>query len=913
MSLRAELRERLRALLHRGREDRELEEELAFHLEMETDENVRRGLPPAEARRRAHMAMGGGDVVREQVRDARGTRLLEDLKRDLALGLRMLGKRKEFTVVMLLVLALGIGANTATFTVMDALLLRPLPKVPDPHELVAIGNPNRPGSMSVGTPSTQGASYPLFEDVRDAQTVFTGLYASGRTERLNVLLDGATADAAAEPEHPRARFVSGEFFRVLEVPAQLGRTFVPEDDAAAAGAPTVVVSHAFWQSKLGGGPDAVGRVISVNGVPATVIGVAPHGFIGDVVGSAPDLWLPLAAQPTLMPHEPHLDRRDVSWLLMMGRLRPGATLEQARAEIKGIEERVLLENADADDRGLVERQIRERPVTVGEGARGFSGYRETLAKPLLTLMAAVALVLLVACANVASLALVRATSRTREMGVRMALGAGRGRVVRQLLAESLVVATMGGVLGLVLAQWGSTLLLRLASGGSAPIPLDVGLDPRMLAFTAAVSLGTALVFGVMPAFRATRATASLRSQGRGIQGADSGADRLPAGRVLVVAQVALSMVLLVGTGMLVRSMGRMRDADLGFDRSHTVVGWVDAGRGGYDQVRAAELRRQVVERVARIPGVAAVSYSENGVFSGTNSGTTLQVEGFTARSEEDTLIAYDDVGPGYFEAIGGRVAQGREFLASDDEAGDPVAILDETAARFFFGGGSPLGRHVTIGDRVYRIVGVTTDAEQQDLRAEREGRLYVPMAQIAEKPSWFYLVARTEGDPAAAVEPIRQAIREIDPNLPVMSMDPVSSLIEESLAEDIMLARVVTGFGALAMLLAGVGLFGLMAYGAARRTSEFGLRMALGARRQTLTRMMLGEALGLVVLGLVLGVPAAVGAARLLESQLFGIDGFDPPSVLLATAVLLVSALVAGAVPAIRAGRASPLESLRAE
>jgi predicted permease len=596
----------------------------------------------------------------------------------------------------------------------------------------------------------------------------------------------------------------------------------------------------------------------------------------------------------------------------MGRLKPGVTLEQARADVKAILAREMVAHASADDRATIERNLQRGPTPVEHGARGFSYYRGALGTPLLTLMVAVALVLLVACANVASLTLVRATSRTREMGVRMALGAGRRRVVRQLLAESLVLAAVGGGLGLLLAQWGSKLLIRLASAGPRPIPLDAGLNARALAFTAALALGTALLFGIMPALRATRAVSGLSRLGRGI-GAGGGSDRLPAGRVLVVAQVALSMVLLVGTAMLVRSVGKLQGSDLGFDREHTLVAAVEAGRSGYEGAELAALRRDAVARVAALPGIAAASYSENGIFSGTSSATTLQVRGFTARAEEDTIVDYDDVGPGYFGVIGARMLQGRDFDERDEDGSGGAAVLNESMARFYFGAESPIGRMLSLGTKTYEVVGVAADAEQQGLRDEGTRRLYLSMMQVGDAPSTFYLVARAKGDPAAAVEPIRQALRSVDPRLSIRSVDAVPSLIAGSIAQDRMLMRVVTFFGALAMLLAAVGLFGLMAYGAARRTSEFGLRMALGARRETLTRMMLGEALWLVALGLVLGVPIALAATRLLRSQIYGIEVVDPPSLAAAVGVLLLSALVAGSVPALRAGRVSPLESLRSE
>jgi predicted permease len=725
-----------------------------------------------------------------------------------------------------------------------------------------------------------------------------------------VTAPGETA-TQAEPEHPTGRFVSGEFFGVLGVSAQLGRVFGPDDDKIGAPSSVVVVSHEYWQTRLAGG-DVLGRKVAVNGVPLTIVGVAPQGFSGDIVGQPAELWIPITMQPVLQPYAPLLEDRQASWLLMMGRLAEGATIEQAAAEVHALEARSLTENAAAGTEGAIARLIREQPATIGSGARGFSFYRASLGRPLLTLMAAVALVLLVACANVASLTMVRATTRTREMGVRIALGAGRGRVVRQLLTESLVVAALGGVLGLLLARWGITLLLRVAATGPRGLPLDARLSPGVLAFTASLTIGTAVLFGIVPALRGAGATADLK--GRGITGRDGGKGQLPGGRALVVAQVALSTVLLVGTGMLVRSVAKLQQVDLGFDRERTVVATIDADRGGYQDEALAMLHREITRRVGALPGVAHVSYSENGIFSGTESSTTLQVEGFTASTAADTMVSYDDVGPGYFAAVGARLLQGRDIEERDGATAPGVAVVNETMARFFFADGPALGRRVTVGGTSYEIVGVVADAEQQQVKGEPVRRLYLAMSQQgAAIPGRFSVVLLARDDAAALVGSVRGELRAIDPNLTVLSIDPVASLISGSIAQDRMLMRVLTFFGALAMLLAAVGLFGLMAFGAARRTNEFGLRMALGARRSTLARMMLGEALTLVALGVFVGVPAALTATRLIRTQIFGIEIVDPPSVALAVFVLLAAALIAGGIPAVRASRVSPLESLRAE
>jgi predicted permease len=529
-------------------------------------------------------------------------------------------------------------------------------------------------------------------------------------------------------------------------------------------------------------------------------------------------------------------------------------------------------------------------------------------------MAAVGLVLLIACANIANLLLARASTRGREMSVRMALGAGRLRLVQQLLTESVILAVVGGALGLLVAYWGSATLLHLA-GGSSPIPLVAHIDDRVLLFTALLSLITAVFFGLVPALRATRVelATALRSQGRGVAGTQGRPGRLALGKLLVIAQVALSLLLLVGTGMLVRSMQKLQGADLGMARDELVIAEVDAQRAGYNGPRLAALIRDLVARVERVPGVSAVTYSENGIFSGTESGTTLQVEGYTARADSDTVVAYDDVGPADFHAIGAHLMQGRDFEARDNETPPRVAVFNTTAARFFFPDGDAIGRHLTIDSTAREIVGVVADVEEQGVREPPSRRVYFSMVQMDDIPGRFKLEIRTSGDPARLVVPVRRALQAADPSLVVLSVDPLNDLIGDSISRDRMVAQVVTFFGALALVLAALGLYGVMAYATVRRTSEFGLRMALGAKPGDVTRLMLREALVLTIGGVIIGLPVAIMATRLLESQLFEVAVLDVPSIILAVVVLSVSAAAAGLLPAMRASRVPPLEALRVE
>lgn len=905
--------------------ERDLEAEIEFHLAMRVQKLLTEGHDPATARAIALQQFGDPRAVRSEclvidrarARATRRANRLADVRQDVAYALRTTWQHRGVMTVILAILALGIGANTAMFTLVDALLLRALP-VPHPEQLLSVGDAARTASLSQGTPTTSLASYPVYADLRDQNRVFSGLYANGRTDRLDVFVDRRGTPgrgSGAEAEHPRGRFVSGNYFSVLQVPASAGRTFTEAEDRAPGADPVVVISDAYAQRRFGGTWAAVGRTLSINGVPFTVIGVTPRYFTGDLVGQRIDIWIPLMMQPVVMPHEPLLTDRTASWLLLMGRLAPGVTIERARSEIRLLERRSLLDH-ETDDPGGVRRTLRTHPVQVEAGGKGFSYYRGAYAPSLYTLLAAVGLVLLVVCANVANLMLSRAAARGREMSVRMTLGAGRRRLIQQLLTESMLLAVAGGALGLLVAYWGSAALLRVAGGGTDPIPLDVHVNGRILVFTASLSLLTAVLFGLAPALRATRVdlARALRTWGRGVAGsADRATGRIPIGTLLVVAQVALSLLLLVGTGMLVRTTQQLETADIGMARDHLVIARINAARSGYSGPRLTALRRDLLERLAHLPGVAAATLSENGIFSGTESGVSVQVEGYAARADSDTLVTYDDVGPGYFTAIGAHLLRGRDFGASDNETGPRVAVVDETMARFFFPHDDALGHHLSLDSTTFEIVGVVRDVQEQAVRAAPVRRLYVPMAQLRDQPSDFYLEIRTAGDPARSVPSMQRALAGADPTLAVLSVDPLTDLVRDSIRQDRLVAKVVTAFSVLALVLAALGLYGVMAYATVRRTGEFGLRMALGARSGDVVWIVLHDALLVILGGAAIGLPVALVGARLLRGQLFGVGVIDPPSIVLALVVLAAAATVASVVPAWRASRVSPMDALRAE
>ena len=893
------------------RVERDVDAELGFHLDMRARRLVERGLDPAEARAEALRQFGNWDGVRDELvamdtqreKTVRLANYLAELRQDTSYAFRALRHNLGFALVVVLSLAVGIGANTAVFTLIDALLLRPLP-VPQADELVVIGNPSRTGSISEGGLRTDLFSYPVYADLSRRPPLLEGLAATGRTSRLDLTTGAEAAD------HPRGRLVSGNYFAVLGVPTLLGRPLTVEDDRTANGSPVTVISYLYWQRRFGGDPHALGRTVTINRVPFTIVGVAPPGFSGEVVGRMTDLWMPLTMASAVQKRD-WLTKPDLSWLLFVGRRAPGVTQAQVQAAYKPLVQRAL-EASNPDN--YAANEIEKEEIPVASGARGLSPIRALYAEPLATLMAAVGLVLLVVCANVANLLLARGAARAREVGVRMALGAARVRLVRQLLTESLILGGFGGAAGLLLAVWGSRALLTLAGGGSGAIPLDVRLDWRVLGFTLAITGVTVALFALVPALRTTRVepSTSLRAGGRGATGSLLGG-RLGLGKLLVVFQVALSLTLLVGTGMLVRSTRALVSVDPGLARDRLLIMTVDAAPTGMEAERLAQLAQTQLERLRAIPGVAAASFSENGIFSGTESATGLQVEGFTARTTDDSTVNYDRVGPGYVEAIGARLVAGRDFTERDDARAPRVALVNTTMAAHYWPNGDAIGHRLTADSATYEIVGVVADTKDHELRQVPSRRMYLPAYQDGPMPVQFTFELRAAGDPVQLVAAARRELSAVNGSMLILNNDPLTTLMRQSISQDLLVARVASIIGLLALGLAALGLYGVMTYTTLRRTSEFGVRMALGADGAQVGRMVLREAMTLVAGGALVGVPLALTATRLLRSQLFEVDTVDAPSIAAALGVLVLSAAIAGYLPAARAARVGPIEALRAE
>jgi len=902
---------------------REVDDELSFHLEMRAQRLIAAGWTPDAARQEALRQFGDIAAVREDcvIMDEQRERAMQradvmgELQQDISYALRTLRRNVGFTAVIVGALALGIGANTAIFTLIDAVLVRSLP-VSHPEQLVAVGDPTRVGSMSNGSPRTDLLSYPLFRDLRDQNRVFSGVLASGRTDRLDVRVEGTSG----EFEHPRGRFVSGNYFSLLGVGAFAGRTFDASSDAIVGASPVATISYGYWTRRFHNDPSAIGRMILINGIKITIIGVTPAWFSGEIVGSSNDMWLPISMHDALRPNQKALDDRLTSWVLVLGRLKPGVTMTQAKQQVSELIKRNIVSNGGPQiAKAFLDRGPK---YYVTSGAKGFSRVRDTFEAPLFTLMIGVGLLLCIICANVANLLLARAIARGREMAVRLALGAGRSRLVRQLLTESAVLAMLSAGVGLLVAWWGSRGLLALASDG-APMALNLATDVSVLAFTLAVSVLAVALFGVVPALRASRVdlASAMRAQSPSVANSASGlrGDRIPVAKLLIAGQVALSVVLVIGAAMLVRSLRNVQGVDVGMDRDHLVLVDLDIGSRGYQGDRLASLVHSLRDRMASVPGVAAVTFSENGIFSGTESQTTLEVPGFTARSPDDTTVAYDVVGPNYAGAIGAKLIAGRDFAASDEPSLPRVALVNQTLAKFYFPGQNAVGKYLHFNDSVaVEIVGVLADTRDHELEGKPTRRAYFSYLHADDPknlgaPGSLRFEVRTTGDPSTVVQPIRRAVVSVDPSLPIDGVDPLPTLMRQSIREERLVARLASAFGAFALLLAAIGLYGVMTYAISRRTGEIGLRVALGAQRSDVIRMVLVDALRLVAVGLVVGVPVALLSMRFLRTQLHGVDAADPISIAVAVAVLVTSAVVAVLLPASRAARVSPIVALRAE
>jgi predicted permease len=824
------------------------------------------------------------------------------LFKDIRYAIRSLLKRPGFTAVVVLLLALGIGANTAIFSLLDAVLLRMLP-VQHAEQLVEV---SRTSAQGLAT----GFSYPAFQQFRDRNRVFSEMLAVSKTPLRTT--DDSSGEAA------NGQYVSGNYFSLLGVRVQTGRPLVPEDDQVSngGGAPVAVISYRFWQRRFGGDSSVVGKPIAVEGKPFAIVGVTPPEFFGLQVGSAPDFWIPIATEPLLRPKS-WLGLGNYNWLSVVGRLKPGVSSDRARADLDLIFTQVLTESSSGSENEHDRREFLSQKIQVTSASNGLSRLRQQFSKPLLILMVVVALVLLIACANIANLLLARATSRRREFAVRLALGASRYRLIRQLLTESLLLSFLGGLAGLLLAFWGSSFLVHLMSSSQTPIELELGPNLSVLAFAAMASLLTNVVFGVVPALRATRINVNdaLKENSLSVSGSRSGA---VLGKALVVSQVALSLVLVIGAGLFVRSLRNLKTLDAGFDRDNVLLAGVNPGKAGYEDTALANFYRRVLEQTRQIPGVQSSSFSMLTPISGGGVDYPASVEGHAAQPNEDPTVYVNSVSPKYFETLGTPLLLGRDFSEQDGANMPRVAVINETMMNYYFRGTDPIGRRVTLGSgQPMTIIGVVKDAKYMSLRESAHRTVYKNCMQDEKIMGSLTLEVRTIGNPERVVNALRKEVDALASNVPLTGLHTLAGQVDQSLIQERMMATLSGFFGLLALLLACVGLYGVMSHNVARRTREIGIRMALGAQRADMIRMVLRESLVLVALGIAIGMPIALAATRLAASQisglLFGLSATDARTIGLAMFLLTGITMLAACLPARRATKVDPLVALRYE
>ncbi len=899
-----------RNLFHKARKEQELTEEIDAYLEMLIELKIKEGLNPEEARRASLIELGGKQQVKEKVLEARMGHHLETLWQDLRYGLQMLRRNPGFTAVAALSLALGIGANTAIFSLMDAVLLKMLP-VKNPEQLVFLERRGVRKDAKEGS----GLSYAFFEQLRAQREAIAGVCAFDDRWRLNVVVDG-------QAEVAQGQLVSGGFFATLGVNALLGRILTEDDDKIPGGHPVAVISYNYWQRRFARDPAISGKSVAVNGYPFTIIGVTPPDFFGVTVGESPDLWAPAMMRAQFFPGDSIEQYFNSRLENVLARLKPEVTEQQALAVLTVVLQQTLAAPSSSQLLPEEQQSLREQGIALRPASRGFSSLREQFSEPLRILMAAVGLILLIACANVANLLLARATARKKEIAVRLALGASRIRLIRQLLTESMLLALIGGALGLLFAWWGSGFLLALVGSGRDPVFLKLTLDLRVLGFTAAASLLAGVLFGLAPAWRATRVdlTPALKDAARG-SGASS---RLGLGKTLVVVQVALSLLLLIGAGLFARSLGKLKSLDAGLNRENVLLISTDPEMIGYLRGRQiADLYQRMLERIKAIPGVRSTSLSPQGLLSTSGTNTSVFVQGRAERPEDNpsspdpmNMPFAGEVGPEYFETVGMTILRGRGLTVHDGENAPRVAVINETFARYYFGDENPLGRRFGLGPETsgqIEIVGVVKDAKYNSLREPALRTYYVPYFQYSDRWGGTTFQIRTAADPTGVIAAIRQAAREIDANLPLYNVKTLAKQVDESLAQERLIGAVSSFFGLLALLLAAIGLYGIMAYAVSQRTHEIGVRMALGAHRGAVLRMMLRQGMKLVLIGVGLGIAASLAVTRVIASQLFVVTPTDPVTFIGAPILLLIVALLACFAPARRATKVDPLDAIRCE
>jgi len=894
---------RLGGLFGKERQERELAEEFESHLQMHIEDNLRRGMTAEEARRDALIKLGGLESAKERYRDRRGLPGMETLLQDIRYGARMLRKNPGFTAVAVLTLALGIGANTAIFSLLDSVVMRFLP-VEKPEQLVQLTR-RGPEPGHVGVPSFTN---PIWEQVRDQQDVFSGTLAFG-AQQFDLAQGG-------EAHYAKGLWVSGDFFRTLGVHAAAGRLInVADDQRGCSG--VAVLSYSFWQDHFGGAASALGSAISLDNHTYPIIGVAAPGFYGLEVGTKFDVALPFCATVIFDGARPRLDHRSWWWLSILGRVKPGISSAQLRARLELISPRVFAATVPPNWDVTGQKNYQKWVLTSAPVSTGTSGLRRQFERPLQILMGVVGIVLLIACANIAGLMLARAATRQREMAVRRAVGASRQRLIRQLLTECLLLSTAGALLGILFARWGSTLLVHFISTAREQVYLDLSFDWRVLGFTAAIAIITAVLFGVLPAFRSTRV--SLTSAMKGSLAVDPERHaRFRPRRWIVAAQVALSLVLLVGAGLFLRSFVKLVTLDIGFDRANVLMMHTEARTAGLQPEKWMATWDEIDRRLSLLPGVLSVSRSLFTPVSGYEWNQYVHADSPNPLTGEASLVYMNAVTPGYFRTLRIPLLAGRDFNVQDTATSTKVAIVNQTTARKHYHDMNPLGRYIRLEEdqgklgAPIQIVGVVRDSKYESLREEDYACAYFPVTQAPGFGGGPNFLIRTSVRPSAVLSLVQSTVVGVNKSISIQ-FDTLARQVDDSLVEERVLATISGFFAGLALLLVMVGLYGAISYMVTLRQTELGVRMALGAAPGSILRLVLRDVVIILVAGVAVGTGITLLSVQLLQSLLFGLAARDMLTLALAAAVLSLVAFIAGYIPARRAARVDPLVALRYE
>jgi predicted permease len=806
---------------------------------------------------------------------------------DLRYAFRMLLKNRGVSAAAIISLGLGIGANAVIFTWVKAVLLEPLPGVANQGALVVVANQTRDGGYV-------SMSYPDYRDYRDAVTTLDGLVAT----EMTTLSLGATT-SAERAERLYGALVSGNYFDVVGVIAALGRTFRPDEDRAPNAAPVVVISDGLWHRRFGGDPSIVGRTISINGHQFSIVGVAPPAFQGTMVGIALDVWVPVMMQPQIVPGGDRLEARGLRWMQAMGRLKPGVSIDAAQAELDTIGRRLIAAYPRSND-GFTARVL---PLSKSPWGAQF-----VLGPVLTVLMAIVAVVLLLACANVANLLLARALARRREVAIRLAIGASRARLARQLLTESLLLAIFGGAAGFVVAWLGSGVLMAFAPPTDVPVKLALGVDLKVLAFTCVVALATGLIFGLVPALQGTRpdVVVDLKDEA----GSSGGHSRARLRNGLVIAQVSLSLLMLVAAGLFVRSFRNAQQMSPGFNAQGVLLATYDLFPNGYDEASGRQFHRRAMEQVAAIPGVSSVSLARRVPlgFDGSSS-TRIRVDGYVPEPNESMQINYNVVGPDYFRTMQIPMLSGREPTSRDDLTAPRVVVVNAAMARRYWKRTDVVGQRIRIADNTLEVIGVVPTGKYQTLAEQARSFMYLPIGQTYAPQ--IVLHVRTAGDPAALAPAVRAAVAQLDPNLPLFDVKTLDAHMGFATFTPRLAASLLGAFGVLALVLAAVGLHSVLTYSVSQRTREVAIRLALGASPANVLSLVVRQGMWLLIVGLAIGMTIAYGALPLMSSLLIGISAKDPLTFAAVGALLAFVALAASYMPARRAARVDPIVALK--